>query len=186
MKKYFIIFFPLMCAAQWIVPGQMIIEQENILKNGRAYHFKSAPVDPSDPFRGKYLTLNFRGNQFISKESYSQGEKVYVVLGEDSRGFARIDELRKIKPTKSENYFQADVRYSYDSIVFVDFPFDRFYVEESKAKETERIYSENNRMSDSTQTTYAIVRVLNGKTSLEDVIINNRSIIDIMKELNDK
>jgi uncharacterized membrane-anchored protein len=59
IKKTILPLFALTCLAQWFVPAQMIYDQEQVLREGKTYHFKTAPIDPSDPFRGKYITLSF-------------------------------------------------------------------------------------------------------------------------------
>ncbi len=66
----------------------------------------------------------------------------------------------------------------------IEYPFDRFYLEESKAPEAERAYWEANR--DTTQVAYALVAVKNGHAALKDVMINNKSVIDVVNELNEK
>ncbi len=55
------VLFAVMCLAQWIVPGKMVYDSENTIAEGTLYKFKTAPVDPSDPLRGKYVTLRLSG-----------------------------------------------------------------------------------------------------------------------------
>ena len=57
-KIIVIIAFIFMVFAQWYVPSKMILDREDILKNGEEFKFLTQPIDPSDPFRGKYITLN--------------------------------------------------------------------------------------------------------------------------------
>ena len=40
---------------QIITPLSMIIKRESVLKNGGQFKFKTAPVDPYDAFRGRYV-----------------------------------------------------------------------------------------------------------------------------------
>jgi hypothetical protein len=63
--------------------------------------------------------------------------------------------------------------------VFIEYPFDRFYMEESKAFDAERLYSET--QGDSTKKTYAVVNVRNGNAVLMDVHINGVPIRDVVK-----
>lgn len=51
--------FALLCVAQWAVPLAMVQRAERTLSEGTAYRFRTAPVDPADPFRGRYVTLDF-------------------------------------------------------------------------------------------------------------------------------
>lgn len=174
-----------MCIAQWYVPGSMIVEQEDILTTGKTFRFKTAPVDPSDPFRGKYITLNFEADNFKKNNDtqWGRGQKVFVLIEEDQEGFARISNIIGHQPKGVTDYVMADVMFSNEEMVRVSYPFDRFYVEESKAAEAERVYWEEN-SNDSAQHAYALVRIRNGKTALENVMINDRSIVDIVRELN--
>ncbi|MEX2235062.1 MAG: GDYXXLXY domain-containing protein [Cyclobacteriaceae bacterium] len=187
MKTWLVILFSLACISQWYVPASMIVEQENILSNGKTFRFKTAPVDPSDPFRGKYITLSFEADNYknTNGHEWERGQKVFVIINEDDKGFARISDITETLPDPGKDYVQAEVGFSNDDeMVRVEYPFQRFYLEESKASDAEKVYGEGNR-SDSSQTTYAVVRVKNGRTALEDVMINDNSIVDIVRELNE-
>ncbi|HEY9489676.1 MAG TPA: GDYXXLXY domain-containing protein [Chryseosolibacter sp.] len=183
MKTYQIVFFGLMCVAQWYVPGAMIVAQETVLRSGKVFRFKTAPVDPSDPFRGKYITLDFESEVYKhnNDRQWERGETVFVLLRENEYGFAQISDIADSEPIDAIDFFKAEVAFSDEETVRVNFPFDRFYLEESKAFQAEKIYRE--RQNDSTQTAYAVVRIKNGQAVLEDVLINDRSIVDIVREL---
>jgi uncharacterized membrane-anchored protein len=183
MKPTLIIVFILMCASQWFVPGVMIAEQEAVLSDGKTFHFKTEPIDPSDPFRGKYITLDFEDARFrdTGGRSWESGQDVFVVIDEDDEGFAKVVDVVHSEPA-TEPFFEAEVAYIDGDYVQIQFPFDRFYVEESKASEAERLYWEASR--DTTQVAYAVVNIREGKAALRDVMINDRSIVDIVKELN--
>ena len=185
MKTPLLIFFLAMCLSQWYVPGAMIVEREDILKNGRIFRFKTAPVDPSDPFRGKYITLDFEADVFKADEALKveRGDEVFVMVEEDSRGFARVKGVAQSLPEDATDYLTAEVSYKADDRIHLEYPFERFYLEESKASKAEQVYWEANR-ADSAQTAYAVVRIRNGKATLQDVLLNDRSIADIVRELN--
>ncbi len=70
-----------------------------------------------------------------------------------------------------------------DHKVWYKLPFDRFYMEESKAPQAEQLYWKAQR--DSAQVVYALVSIGQGQAVLQDVIINDRPIIDIINELNE-
>ena len=46
------------------VPAKMIFNKEAVLAQGKDYRFKTAPIDPYDPFRGKYIDLYYEANAF--------------------------------------------------------------------------------------------------------------------------
>lgn len=186
-KKLLITAFILVVLAQWFVPARMILDQETVLRSGKEYRFRTAPLDPSDPFRGKYITLNFRDDHFpVSKdEVWRSGENIYVLLTGDQEGFATIRSVSKEKPRTGTDFVKAKVRYmSYDraKTLYIDYPFDRYYMEESKAPRAERLYNESR--TDTTRKAYALVRVLGSKAVLEDVLINGVSIKALAEKRN--
>ncbi len=184
-KKILLIIFVLVAAVQLYVPASIIMERENILAAGKEFKFKTAPVDPSDPFRGKYLTLSYAGNtvKVNNKEEWVYGETVFVQFSKDKDGFATIDAVTKNKPSGKVDFVKARANYvSYDSTLSIDYPFDRYYMEESKAGEAEDVYRESSR--DTTHFTYALVNIKNGEAVLKDVLIDNVSIKEIIKKQN--
>lgn len=63
-KKILFILFITVVIAQLFIPVKIILNKEDILKTGTAFKFKTAPIDPTDPFRGEYIILNFDENEF--------------------------------------------------------------------------------------------------------------------------
>jgi uncharacterized membrane-anchored protein len=179
--------FILVIIAQWWVPGQMIWKKEKVLNNGTSYKFQSAPVDPSDPFRGKYIILNFKEDHITmpGKPDLAAGSKVFVNFFTDKNGFARIRSVNKIKPHQSD-YLETTVSYisnSKDSTeVYLHYPFSNYYMEEYKAPQAEKIYREA--MIDSAQRTYALVNLLNGDAVIKDVYINDTLIQQVINKRN--
>ena len=67
------------------------------------------------------------------------------------------------------------IHVTYDgSKLLIEFPFDRFYMEESKAYDAELTY--NRTLPDTSQVAYALVNIKNGESVLKDVMINGISI----------
>ena len=86
--KYLIPMLCLVFAVQLSVPAWMIIDRESVIAEGREYKFEAAPLDPYDPFKGKYITLRYREN-FISlprdhfgEELPVRGDKIYLKIQE--------------------------------------------------------------------------------------------------------
>ncbi|HEY9004760.1 GDYXXLXY domain-containing protein [Ohtaekwangia sp.] len=185
MKKILIPAFVAMCLAQWFIPGQMITGQEAILSQGKVYKFRTAPIDPADPFRGKYITLSFEQNHIgvTNSKEWKRDQEVYVWLS-DSAGFAYITKVSMFEP-EGTDFVKAKVNRvtDYDRYtLWIEYPFERFYLEESKAAGAEQVYREA--QIDSAQVAYAVVRVRHGEAAIEDVKINDRSIADVVRELN--
>jgi len=184
-KKILWIGFGLMVLLQLWAPASMIFNKESVLKNGKAYKFRSAPVDPNDPFRGKYIVLRPEAASFKPgpTQKWEAGETVYVQVTQDTAGFARIAALHKKMPTPSADIIKATINYvGYDSLkeVFIEWPFERFYMEETKAYEAEKAYIKAT--ADSNQKTYALVKVKNGDAVLQNVFINDNPISYYIKK----
>ena len=93
MKKIIIVpAFIIMVLLQLYVPAKMILGKEKVLAEGNEFMFKTAPVDPSDPFRGKYIVLTFEENsaQVANAEDWNSGDPVFVSLTKNDEGFAKI------------------------------------------------------------------------------------------------
>ena len=186
MKAIALPVFVVMCLAQWFVPAKMIYESETIISGGTGYKFKTQPIDPSDPFRGKYITLNFDANSIILPDSsyWDDGEEIFVTFTTDSAGFAKAAAVYRSEPSE-DVYLKTTVTHfnTYDRReVFFDLPFDRLYLEESKASQAEQLYWQSQR--DSTQVAYGLVTIGKGRAVLIDVMINDKSVVDIINELN--
>ncbi|MCG8579007.1 MAG: GDYXXLXY domain-containing protein [Bacteroidales bacterium] len=184
-KKILISAFVLLALIQLFVPAKMIWDRENVIDKGTEYKFRTAPVDPSDPFRGKYITLNFKDDTFIvdDKADWSRGEPVYVYFATNKDGFAQIKAVTKEHLTDDVEYIRTKVRYiTRDSTntICVDYPFDRYYMEETKAYDAEHAYIQS--QADTASVTYAIVRVKNGDAVLQDVLINEIPIKDLVEK----
>ena len=184
-KKLLLTAFILVALVQLYVPAKMIWDKENVIETGIEYKFKTAPIDPSDPFRGKYITLNYDENTAIVSDGqdWELGESIYVSLTTDNLGFAKIKSVSKTKPTDNESFIKAKVRFSSGNSsnkLTIDYPFDRYYMEESKAYNAELIYRQS--QQDTNQVTYALVSIKNGDAVLKDVLIGGTSIREIVKE----
>lgn len=177
-KKFILPAFILLAIIQLGLPVSMIIQKEQVLKTGKAFKFKTAPIDPYDPFRGKYITLSFEANTFtVPEESeWEYKSPVYVSLSTDESGFAKIAAVSKEKPTDTQDFVKAESwgKSFNDTLLTVNYLFDRFYMEETKAPEAEEFYREA--QADTSSLAYALVRVKNGDAVVENVFINDISI----------
>ena len=105
-----------------------------------------------------------------------------VFLTTDENGFAKIKSVSKLEPADKQDFLKAKVRFiSYDgSKLTIDYPFDRFYMEESKAYDAELTYNRSRR--DTNSVAYALVNIKNGESVLKDVMIDGISIREIVKQ----
>jgi uncharacterized membrane-anchored protein len=179
-KKITLLIFILVVIAQFYVPLQMIFNQEDIMKTGTEFKFQTAPIDPYDPFRGKYITLFFKEREITvqNKINWRSGETVFATLNTDKNGFAKVSSISKIRPKNNESYIKTKISLGYpNSKIIIDFPFNRYYMNEDIAQKAEKIYQEFSIKKKNE--TYALVSVKNGEAVLKDVRINEVSIKDL-------
>lgn len=182
-RKYkLLLVFILVALVQVYIPAKMILDSEGVLDSGIVYKFKTAPVDPTDPFRGKFITLRYKDNSLeVENESdWISGEEIYVILSKDKDGFAKIKFILKEAPQYEVDYFKAKIRSvssSGSNQVRIAYPFNRYYMEESKAEAAEKAYRRS--QADTSKLTYALVSIKDGEVVLQDVLIDGVSIKDI-------
>lgn len=182
------ILFVIVALAQLFVPAQMIYNKESVIKTGTAYKFKTQPVDPSDPYRGKYINLNYEMDSFVTNDSlWERKDNVYVYLETDSLGFAAISEISKKPSQFNKDFIVVEVNWYDKRKKELNFrlPFNRYYMEETKAYDAE-VAVRNNQRINATNTTYALVYIKDGEAVLNDVIINDISIKDYVENTNEK
>ena len=185
-KKITIIGFILTCMAQLYVPAKMISDQKALIKTGTLYKFRTAPIDPNDPFRGKYIVLRFADNRFPvrNEKKWKPGNRTYVELERDKKGFAKIKNVTLERP-EGTDYVQATIantQLDKDMKLYLvlSYPFNRYYMNEFKAPQAEQAYREANR--DSLKNVYALVYVKNGSGVLDKVMIDDKPIEEVIEE----
>jgi uncharacterized membrane-anchored protein len=183
-SKILWICFALLVLLQLWVPAALVVSRENTLRNGVSFKFKTAPVDPTDLFRGKYIYLDFaeRGIKLSGKYGWDYQEQIFVSLREDKDGFARIKSVSNRKPTNGDPYLEANARYAAsgkDERMNIEWPFERYYMEESKAPAAEIAYNKVTR--DTAKTAYALVKIKDGVAVLENVYLDGKPIESYLK-----
>lgn len=174
--------FILVAVLQLVIPTQMIFNQENIIETGKPYKFKTQPVDPSDPFKGKYIHLNYEADSFATTDSvWTRSEEVFVSIANDSLNFAKVINVTRQKPTNGD-YVKAKVDWysKYDKQLNFTFPFNEFYMNETKAYDAEIAHTKAQNDS-KPNNTYALVYVRDGETVLDNVFINDIPIADYVE-----
>lgn len=173
MKKRALLILGLLLAAQLLIPAAMIVKHERILRTGELYRFKTRPIDPADPWQGRYVQLQFdeavRYQTQSSQPVPERNERVFVILGTDADGFCQIKGWSRTKP-KSGNYLKL----TYTGFP-LRLPFNRFYMEESQAPRAETLAREATRSTNC----WANVRILNGDARIEDVLIGGTSLREL-------
>ncbi|NDP28725.1 MAG: GDYXXLXY domain-containing protein [Flavobacterium sp.] len=187
-KNSLIILFLFVALAQLFVPSQMIYNQEDILNTGQIVKFQCEPIDPNDPFRGKYITLRFKESAIKVKnlKEWNSNETIFAKIEIAEDGFAKIKSISRTEPTDNSIYLKLKINYiadyDYEHKMYLDFPFNRFYMNENKAKNAETVYAEST--IDTTKVAYALVATKNGEAVIKDVLIDNISIKELAKANN--
>jgi uncharacterized membrane-anchored protein len=188
LQNILVVLFIIMVIAQLAIPASIVIRGESVVAKGKEFKFKVMPIDPSDPFRGKYVSLRFQAEEFLIYDSISfkDYEDIYVIVSTDYKGYAQIADITTQKPDQGD-YIKATMRHFYTSNtdglvttkVYIKYPFNRYYMEETKAEKAENLYFKM--LGDSTKTTYAVVWVKDGVAVLEDVMINGQSLKNLLE-----
>lgn len=197
--KLRVIVFALLVIAQIAVPLRMIQQRETVLREGELFRFKTQPIDPADPFQGRYVWLRIENDAIVlNKASAAEidfGSHGYVSVTVDGQGFAQFTEWSEARP-KHSNYIRTknwgiDPFEDPDGItdattpnekltrLNIDIPFTRFYMDEAKAPRAEIRAREATRNDDC----WVEVKIYNGKAVIEDVIAEGQSLRDLAAEI---
>ncbi|APG28781.1 hypothetical protein A7E78_13660 [Syntrophotalea acetylenivorans] len=165
---------------QLAVPASMIAGREMTLRHGKQYRFRTAPVDPYDPFRGRYVSLNLVASRVAHPEGMelARRQRVYALLAVDEEGFAYCRDLAVDPPTTGD-YLAARVSWWNKKHVDLKLPFDRYYAEEDMAPEIERAYRSHSRRDK--QEAYITVRVRKGNGVLEELYIEDLPVSEYLR-----
>ena len=178
MKMLRVWIFVLVALAQLSVPALMAWGRQQTLKHGRVWKFKTAPVDPEDAIRGRYIRLRFLADEFTQPEQFRSSDMVYAVLKETADGFAEIDHI-STTPISGDNVVKVEPGGNFDGKQHIVIPFTQFWVAEKIAPEAERVYRENSRRGN--ENAYVTVRVRNGDAALEQLYIDNQPLADYLR-----
>lgn len=182
MKKLYLTLLLFIIFVQLAVPFKMIYDRERVLKNGTRFSFKTRPIDPADPFQGRFVRLQLKEDQCNipedRRDDFRRKQKIYATIGIDEDGYAYFMEAQKEVPAaahflKTRTRGGVSKRNEEEQYnVRIQIPFDRFYMEEGKAPRAEKLAIDAARKGDC----WVDVRILNGKAVIEDVYVEGESI----------
>jgi len=177
-KKYLFIAFALLVLVQLLVPFQMIWKRENVWKKGQDVKFRMAPVDPVHPLRGRYINLHFSDDLHFYQTGidWKRNQKVRVYLTLNKQGFARIDTVTAGAVPDKELFVKAKVDYVVKPAgkIALYYPFERFYLEETRAPAVEKKFMEL--QAGQIQNSYALLKIHKGDAVITDLFLNGKSI----------
>ena len=177
--------FVVLALIQAAVPLFMIARREATLRDGVQYKFRTAPVDPADPFRGRYVALRMEQESVgvPAGADFRRGERAYATLERMPDGFTRLSDVSRTRP-ESNAFIKVRVNYpetgGTTNRVHLDLPFDRYYMNEKQAPKAEQAYWRNSRRTN--QAAYITVRVKSGSAVLENLYIGDEKVEDYIKQ----
>jgi len=162
-------------------PLAQIAKYEATIAFGSEYKFKTAPVDPADVLRGRYVALDFLAardaeGKYGKRDVFSvRGQRLWVSVSKDAAGFAKVDGVETSKPSAGDS-FQAVWNWR------LQFPFDQYFMNEWKAPKVESAYWSANRRPGPGGAaveripSYATVRIWHGATVLTGLYIDGKPV----------
>jgi uncharacterized membrane-anchored protein len=164
VKQWRLVVFLLL--AQLAAPASLIWKREQTLRHGRVWKLRTAPVDPVDAFRGRYVALEFEAEaQQISPPPNAQyGQTVFVTLRADAEGFAAIEQVLPSRP-EGDDFLQAQLHGTTISL-----PFDKYWVTERDAPAAEAAYLAQSAREK--RNAFVTVRAFKGDAALEQLYLD--------------
>lgn len=176
-RKLFYLFLSL-AIIQLAAPLYMIWHWEDVLQNGRQYIWVTAPIDPYDALRGRYVDLRFKEMQGPIQEGAKliTGETAYAMIAEDEKGYAFISHITNLRPEGNSYVKIKEFYVDNDHVVHFVLPFKRYYMQEDLAPEAEKAYREN-----AGKECVVSVRIKDGYGVLEELYIENKKIHEYLR-----
>ncbi|MGH8442527.1 MAG: GDYXXLXY domain-containing protein [Nevskiaceae bacterium] len=185
MSRWRQVVFALVCLVQVAVPASLIVKHEQTRSQGTLWKFQTAPVDPGDPFRGRYVQLGFAADRVPvpladPKDWLRHEQRAYAELATGPDGYARLVRLRGRRPS-GVDYVDVFVLHSPEQpaeappSMIVRVPFDRYYLPEARAPQVEREYAEASRKAQAN--TWAEVRVRDGHAVLVNLVLDGKPVL---------
>ena len=175
--------FAVAALAQWLLPLSGIWQHERVIARGVPVRIRCTAPDPYDPFRGRYLAVRPEGTQVPEPEGMPErgAVPVWATLVADADGLSRIESL-SLEPVAGPTVVRLQARWQRwnqdgDTVV-VEWPFDRFYVNERLAPDADKLVAERFRGGEKP---VAEIRLLDGRAVLTDVLVDGVSIRDVVK-----
>ena len=178
--------FAVAAVAQWLLPLSGIWQHERVIARGTVVRIECGAPDPYDPLRGRYLAVRPVESRVPKPEGMAERDAVPVwatlVTGED--GLSRIESL-SLEPVSGPTVIRLVAKWQHwagaprRETVFVEWPFDRFYLNERLAPDADKLVAERFRDG---KRTVAEVRLLDGQAVLTDILLDGVSVRELVKQ----
>ena len=175
MRHWRLIVLLLVVLAQLAVPASLIWKREQTLRRGSVWKFRTAPVDPVDAFRGRYIALEFETetHEIAMPSTVEDGATVFVTLRTEADGFCDIDQVMTTPPA-GDDYIAARLNGKRVSL-----PFDKYWVTERDAPAAEAAYRDQSRRDK--RNAFVTVRVFRGDATMEQLYLDNQPLGEFLR-----
>ena len=168
-----LIVFGLVAAAQLAVPLALIGREEANLRGGELWRFRIVPFDPYDAFRGRYLQFQMLDIDLLALPAveyapFEEGDELCGLLALDDRGFGF---LRAVLPWEERSEGEACLKLQYLGDGMVQPPFDRYYINQARAKAIDQAFS-----SSWDTPCWIEVRLSDGRGTIQNFWINDEPV----------
>lgn len=143
MKKIICGALLLLFGVQIAYLGNTIIEAERTLSQGTLYRLQTAPIDPYDAFRGRYVWLSFALDNRVypldipSCAGWRLHPTRWASLKRDPHDVAEISALSLEKPAQGDA-IRVRITFCNDEGLSIHLPFQRFFANELLAPAMEQ------------------------------------------------
>jgi len=122
--------------------------REAIIRTGNIVFLRTMPVDPRDPFRGDYVSLNYEISTIQRKDvkgkfSDEKGRKYYVKLKKEDNNLYAFDGCSAEMPAKGAAFIKgtSDREWSWgrlDKVLHLKYGIEKYFVQQKKGLEIEK------------------------------------------------
>jgi len=177
-KALLLTLFIAVAILQAAMPLYMAWRWENILQTGRQFYWQTAPIDPYDAFKGRYVSLRFKENTapIIDNADIASERMVYAVIAENDAGQAYISGVTANRPAQGA-YVKVKAYRQFNDNAYVILPFTRYYLPEDMAPAAEAAYRDN-----AGKAGVATIRIKDGYGVVEQLYIGDKTLLEFLRQ----
>jgi uncharacterized membrane-anchored protein len=127
MKKQFIGLVSVLILILIIIFSFIFYNQWHLI-NGNKIVLATQPIDPFDPFRGQYISINYEISSINDIGGFNEKDTIYVSLKEDEYGIWRFKNASKSKPLKGD-FIKGKITNIHSNIIRIEYGIEQFFFE---------------------------------------------------------
>jgi hypothetical protein len=175
--------FAIAAVIQWLLPLMGVWQHERVIRHGAAVRVRCTAPDPFDPLRGRYLTVRPEDATLPKPDDLPTDRPipVWATLVADTAGLSKIESISLVPvagPTVVKLSARVLTRDPDHPTVIVQWPIQRYYLNERLAPDADAIVAERLRTD---ARPVAELRILEGRAVLTDVLLDGVPIREVAK-----